>query len=227
MQRPLYAVAGLLISVGTVFVLLARAPEERVIVSDDSRATLSGEFSPTDELSIYSQEPLSYQLFPENKVLPSEAELTIRYHGLLSDAQAAHARLAYFDSGFGMWRPVYTLIDPETARASATIDRFGEWKLLVVEDVARPDMSQQIETLIDAAPESAVGYVIEVGYAHPPEVHVILTGMTMTGGCGGQYKTGTSTITTNVTENFSDSLEYQIVAQWQLGDGCAERQVIE
>ena len=155
------------------------------------------------------------------------ATATVNYEGLISDEAAPRLRLSYFDNAFSMWRPVYTTIDPASHTATVEIDRFAKWALIEVSDVARPNFDAEIEALIVAAPEEAVGYQIEVGFSDPPGDLVILSGMGKSGGCDDQYKTGSSTQMTSKGKIFSDHLEYQIVAVWQLADGCPERQSIE
>lgn len=236
MPRTLYAIALLFILSGTLFVLASGEPEARVLESDDGRLTITGKFLATEQFTIGAPKRAlsstavvgpSYQLYPPDHLFSPPVTINLNYQNDVSDDDAPRLRFGYFDEAFSMWRPVYTTMDPSTHTASAEIDHTAHWALLLMDDIARPNLANSIAFLLDAAPEQAVGYQLEVGYAQVPGDFVILQGAGQSGGCGGQYKMGTSTSTTSLGNVFSDSLEYQIVVVWQLADGCSDRQSIE
>lgn len=236
MQRTLYAIAFIFILSGTLFVIVSGEPEARMVVSDDGRLTISGKFLAAEQFAIGAPQSAlsstavigsSYQLYPPDHLFSPLVTISINYQNDVSDADAPRLRFGYFDDAFSMWRPVYTTIDPSQHTATAEIDHTAHWALLLLDDIARPDATSDTAFLIAAAPEDAVGYQLEVGYAQVPGDFVILQGAGQSGGCGGQYKTGRSTSTTSLGTVFSDNLEYQIVVVWQLADGCLDRQSIE
>lgn len=238
MQRVFGLLVVLVILCGTAFLLLQNNPEERTVTSADGRLTVVATLSPTDTLEVDtvpgSEAPLYtavlgpiYQLYPGDKLLTIPATLIFSYDPALSNAESVALRVGYFDEAFQMWRPVETFLDTSEHRVSAKISSFSKWALLRLDDVARPNFDSEIAALLTAAPAGAVGYQLEVGYSDVPGDFVILNGAGKSGGCSGQYRTGTSIQMTSTSDIFGESLEYQIVALWQIGNGCGEKQVIE
>ena len=237
MQRLLFSIAMILTLAGTIFVVIAKNPEEKIVTSDDSFVTLAAHVLATETLAIdvvpdSADKPYTavlgrvYQLYPAGKMLTNPATLTFSY-GDLSNSEALALHVGYFDEAFQMWRTVETMLNTSKREASAQMTKFSEWALLQLDDVARPNFDQEIEALISASPEGAVGYQLEVGYSDVPGDFVMLNGAGKSGGCGGQYRRGTSTQMTSTGDVFSDSLEYQIVAVWEMGRGCGDKVVIE
>ena len=236
MPRALFAIVFISLLGGTVFVLSTKTPEERTVVSDDGFVYLIGDFLQEEEVSIATVPnpptagftaviALVYQLYPPSKVLTTPAHVYFHYDPAVVDASAL--RIGFYDDAFAMWRTTDTDLSLEDHIVSTVIDQFGKWALLELDDVARPNFDAEMESLISAAPEKAVGYQIDIGYAYEPGDFVILEGAGKSGGCNGQYKTGTSTQLTSRGDIFSDHLQYQIVALWQMGDGCGAHQVVE
>lgn len=227
-----------LVVAGTCGVLIARTPEERVVKSDDGLVWLSGVFASTKDLSIGIATTIDasnstavissvYQLYPPNLVLSTPAVLTMTYPTTLSDNEVHQLTISEFDSAFGMWRPMDTSIDTSAMTVSTLVDRALRFALLLPDAVARPNMDAEIERLVSASPQGAVGYAMEVGYADVSGDFVIVPGLGKTGGCARQYQMGQSTQMTSLTQTFSDHLQYQVVAVWQIGDGCSGYDVIE
>lgn len=238
MQLVLRTVVILLILAGTAFLLVSNNPEERSVTSGDGRVTVTATLARDQTLDVAEVPGTNsvvytavlgpvYQLYPAGQVLTTPATLTFSYGEAIPNAQALALRVGYFDDAFQMWRTVETRLDTSKHQASASINEFSEWALLQLDDVARPNFEKEITALISAPPEGAVGYTLEVGYSDQPGDFVILNGAGKSGGCGGQYQTGESTQMTSTSDMFGDNLEYQIVAVWEIGEGCGDKLVIE
>lgn len=237
MQKVLRIVVILLVALGTLTVLQLRAPEERTFTSDDGLLTLSGSFTASEKITIdettSSQQHYTavvssvYQFYPSDKILSAPARLSIIYPTTTQDADTHRLALGFFDQSFNMWRSVDSDLDAATRTVSTQTFHLGRLALLQLDDVARPNIDAEIESLIASPPQGAVGYQLELGYADVPGDFVILPGAGKTGGCAGQYKTGESTQMTSRASVFSEHLEYQVVALWQIGEGCQGLEVIE
>lgn len=237
MTERLRFAATLLILAGTVFVIAAGRPEVRVVSSADGRVTLKGEWRSDAEVSVdLSPEAVGpytavlfgpYQFYPSDLVLTTPFSVSFNFSTQdLSGGDPRALRVAFYDADFGIWRTGPTNIS--ATAASAHVHSFdAPIALLLLDEIARPNFDAEINELIAAAPEGAVGYELAVGYAQVPGDFVVIEGMERTGGCGGQYRSGTTTRLTSRGDKFSDGLEYQIVVVWQIGDGCAGREIIE
>lgn len=204
---------------GTLFFLFASIPEARTFSLADGELTVTTLASDGAWLEGEKQG----EVYTLRSSLPSTQEAELR---MKSDT--ATDRLVYFDEAFGMWRPVATEYDAAASELlTTTTELNARWSRVPAELVARPNFDEEKAALVAVAPVGAVSFAIEIGFADSLGDYVMLDGLGQTGGCGGQYRyTGETTLTSNEVI-FSDALRYQIVAVWQLADGCVGREVIE
>lgn len=237
MQR-LFAFVGVLVAAGTFFLLLAKSPEAEVVMSDDGLVRLSGDFiapeglqiraTETDEGSFTAVVGSVYVFTPSNVPFAGPVTLFMSYPDEISEEETARLRIGEYDEAFGMWRPLPSEVSLERGDVRTPMDSTGTTRaLLLLDPVGRPNFDAEMDQLIASAPAGAVGFEMEVGYADVPGDFVMLEGAGSAGGCAGQFQSGESTVTTSIADVFGEQLEYQIVAVWQLGEGCPEELPLE
>ena len=236
MNERLFYFVLTMIFLGTGFLLLTQDPEHRIVSSEDGAVHVVGQISSDLDLKIEMVQGVGrpgdedmftavvspiYTLVADESVLSIPAELRMRVEGA-----GENLKIGMYDEVFGMWRIFPTeLVDRKFV---TRLSRFeGRFAVLAPEDVVHPNFEVEIERLLDAAPAGSVGYEIEVGYARVPGDFVMLEGEHLSGGCAGQLQSGIATQMTSIADIFADTLEYQVVAIWQIGEGCGGRASIE
>jgi len=241
MRQWLFVIAGILIAAGTIFIVVSRTPEDRTVLSDDGRVTLLGSFDSTQSVALStlptSTAPFTavvgpvYQLLPDHLSFTRDSQLSMKYSDLgISAMDAYRLQIGWYDDSITMWQPLDSDVDPSRGLVTANIRQFARYALLLPGQVARPNLEQETQKLIDAPPAGAVGYETFVGYATAPGDYVLLPGLGKSGGCAGKFVTGENgkpTMLTSMSVHFGDHLDYEVVARWQIGSGCQGLAVIE
>ena len=204
---------------GTLFFLFTSKPEARTFSVADGALTVTTLAAQDAWLEGEANEEI--YMLRSSFASTQSGELRIK-------SEAGEDRLAYFDETFGMWRPVETTYDEATGELVTTTTKLNaRWTTLPEEAVARPNLDAEKDALVSAAPPAAVSFALEIGFADAAGDYVMMEGLGESGGCAGQYRyTGETTVTSDEIV-FSDALRYQLVAVWQLAEGCEGLEVIE
>ena len=239
MQGKLGGVIFLLVVLGTVFFIFAKAPEDYSVTSSDSRVGLHGDFSASTQIEIETAGEISgtftaallpaYRFYPALERLDRPLTLTLSYQYLdLAGSDPHSLRLGFYDQEKNIWRMIPTNISLSKQTLEVSVQSLNHlFAPLLLDSVGRPDFLEEIDGLIAAAPEDAVGYELVVSYAQVPGDFVELVDYGKIGGCNGQFQFGDQTSMTGVNRVFSAELEYAITVFWELKDGCGPRQMIE
>jgi hypothetical protein len=133
-----------LVFAGTLFVLFAQEPEQRVVYSEDGQARFEYVAENGRYLQIHSEPPFDpplergenlteYWIEPADYVLVQTATLVISYLDLDSEIAPEQLFIAEFDSETGEWQIVPTKLDREQQELSIEIEQLGRWKMIDLE----------------------------------------------------------------------------------------------
>lgn len=209
----------------SVFLALRQDPESLYRVSDDGVVTMTGMTRETQALHITTGDALT------GAVLTGSA-YTIGEDGVVLDAamqvtfKAADGQIAYhYRSDLAAWEPVADVTAADGLLTFSTT-QLGMYAVGAAETVAAPEFIATYDSLRDAAPNDAVGYVIRVSYARPGEPSVLLLDIGEQGGCGGAVLPGESQATSQEARSASvlvndvqTSVGFTFRAMWSLAPG--------